>query len=137
MQVIIWVCPGRKVPPSDLPPIVAADICDLPSAYVSIRQHTSSYVIIPLVPELNNVVLGSKEEESAYVSIRQRQHTSAYVSIPLVPVLNSVVLGSRDEESAYVSIRQHTSASAYVSIPLVPELNSVVLGSREEELSVK
>ncbi len=54
------------------------------SAYVSIRQHTSEYVI------------GRHDgDDPAYVSIRQ--HTSAYVSI-------------RQHTSAYVSIRQHTSA---------------------------
>jgi hypothetical protein len=70
-----------------------------PSAYVSIRQHTSAYGNFPPpFPESAS----RRQHTSAYVSIRQayvsiRQHTSAYVSI-------------RQHTSAYVSIRQHTSA---------------------------
>jgi hypothetical protein len=49
----------------------------LPSAYVSIRQHTSAYVNYMCVAPR---VWHSTSLPSAYVSIRQ--HTPAYVSMP-------------------------------------------------------
>jgi hypothetical protein len=65
----------------------------LPTAYVSIRQHTSADVSIR---QHTSAYVSRRQHTSAYVSIRQ--HTSAYVSI-------------RQHTSAFVSIRQHTSAS--------------------------
>ena len=71
-------------------------------SYVSIRQHTSEFIVAPTtLRRILNVSI-----RPAYVSLRQhtssiRQPTSAYVSI-------------RQHTSAYVSLRQHTSA--YVSI---------------------
>ena len=59
--------------------------------YVSIRQHTSAYIVAYIVARASR---RKRPQCSA-------QHTSAYVSI-------------RQHTSAYVSIRQHTSA--YVSI---------------------
>jgi hypothetical protein len=61
-------------------------------AYVSIRQHTSAYVVDHALVDHVYIYIRS-------VSIRQ--HTSAYVSI-------------RQHTSAYVSIRQHTSWITYI-----------------------
>ncbi len=103
-----------------------------PSAYVSIRQHTSAYVSIRHL-RASAPTCSIRQHTSAYVSIRQhtsayvtcvqvlqpsayvsiRQHTSAYVTC--VQVLQpSAYVSIRQHTSAYVSIRQHTSA--YVSI---------------------
>jgi hypothetical protein len=62
-------------------------------AYVSIRQHASSYVSVYL-PRERRVM-----HKSAYVGIHQ--HALAYASI-------------RQHTTAYVSIRQHTPAYASI-----------------------
>jgi hypothetical protein len=74
-----------------------------PSAYVSIRQHTSAYAIRVVDPHLLSCTC-PVSIRSAYVSIRNSIHR---------PKLLLVYL-PRQHTSAYVSIRQHTSA--YVSI---------------------
>jgi hypothetical protein len=77
--------------------------CCRREAYVSIRQHTSAYVIRS-APRLLLQVLQAR-------SIRQ--HTSAYaIRIRSAPRLLLQVLQARGSQitPAYVSIRQHTSA---------------------------
>jgi hypothetical protein len=112
------------------------------SAYVSIRQHTSTYVAPvhmllkrQLLPQ-RRVALRERSRSSVRLLLRQRcccvrqlcLHTSAYVSIrqhmrglppaPLALLLRAgdvpAYVSIRQLTSAYVSIRQHTSA--YVSI---------------------
>jgi hypothetical protein len=65
-------------------------------AYVSIRQHTSAYVLNALVP-------GGLPSRT-HAPRRIHQHTPAYVSI-------------RQHTPAYVSIRQHTSAYVPGELP--------------------
>jgi len=67
------------------------------AAYVSISQHTSSYVEHVSIRQHTAAYVIIRQHTAAYGSIRQ--HTSSYVE--------------------YVSIRQHTSAYAAASAPLL------------------
>ena len=84
----------------------------IPSAYVTIRQHTSAHVRIEGSTKLSRVhhlVHGIVVQKSKEIVMSQmisiRQHTSAYVS-----------------RSAYVSIRQHT---------LVPNSKKKVMSNKK------
>jgi hypothetical protein len=64
------------------------------SAYVSIRQHTSTYVSFTLITPIISAII----PVAAFISRGIRPHTSSFVSI-------------RSQTSAYISIRSHTSAN--------------------------
>jgi hypothetical protein len=110
-----------------------------PSAYVSIRQHTSILVASSAVmcgcgprnsiyTKHPSASVSIRQHPSAYVSVRQRTSGvrvrrkelyiySIYVRIPSIRQYASACVRIRQHTSAYVSIRPHTSAyQAYVSM---------------------
>ena len=102
---------GEKI----LRPVTSCRSASMPSAYVSIRQHTSAYASI------RQHTSASSEYASAYISIstdplywlaRQPRLISSTTHYPQQYTPADVSI--RQQTSAYVSIRQHTPAYASI-----------------------
>jgi hypothetical protein len=116
------------------PPAAPAALagCGMPSAYVSIRQHTSAYVSIRPHDLQHSVAEACEHRESAESPAGRRHHskpppahlTEGATRDARAATCLYACVSIRQHMSAYVSIRQHTPAyasmrqhtSAYVSI---------------------